>query len=263
MIRLIVNGAAGRMGRLIVSEAAEAADFKLVAALEAPGHPEIGSDAGEIAGAGVLGVPVSADPLPEADVLTDFSAPGAATARAEEAAGNGTAVIVATTGLAADQRARIEALAERVAVLISSNMSVGVNLLFDLARRTARLLAEDYDIEIVEAHHRHKKDAPSGTALSLLRAVCEGREWDPDETAVFGRCGQTGERPVRQVGMHAIRGGEIVGDHTVRFIGPAEQIELTHRAQNREIFARGALRVARFMAEQPAGLYTMAQALGL
>jgi 4-hydroxy-tetrahydrodipicolinate reductase len=264
MKRVIVNGAAGRMGRLIVKGVCEDPELRLVAALEADGHPLLGRDAAELAGLDEpVGVPLAADEMPEADVLVDFSAPAATLARAREAAAKGIALVIATTGLAPEQRAELESLSRDVAVLVSANMSLGVNLVFQLAAEAARMLDESFDIEIVEAHHRHKKDAPSGTALTLLRAVCEARGWNPDQVAVYGRHGHTGERPTHEVAVHAVRGGEVVGDHTVMFIGPAEQVSLRHHAQSREIFASGAVHVARFLAGRAPGLYTMKDALGL
>lgn len=262
--RIIVNGACGRMGQLLVKLTHADPGLALAAAVEAAGHPDLGRDAGEVAACGgKTGVKVSADALPEADVLIDFSAPEATVRRAKEAAGMGTAVLVGTTGVAAEQKAEIEQLADRAAVLISPNMSVGVNVLVDLVRRCAALMGEDFDIEIVEAHHRLKKDAPSGTAKRLLEAACEGRDWDPDEVAVYGREGIVGQRPDKQIGVMAVRGGDVVGEHTVMFIGMGEKVELTHLARSRDIFAQGAIRVAKFLAGKPAGLYTMQDALGL
>jgi len=261
--RIAVNGAAGRMGRLLVRLISQDPGLELTAALEAREHPQLGRDAGELAGVGPVGIPVQSSEVPPTDVLVDFSSPLATIARSKEAARVGAAAVIGTTGMTAEQKSEIESLSAQVPVIISPNMSIGVNLLFSLAAQAASLLDENFDIEIVEAHHRRKKDAPSGTAGRLLEAVCEAKGWTPEDVAVYGREGITGERPCEQIGVHAVRGGDIVGDHTVLFAGPGERIELSHRAQSREIFARGAIRVARFISGKPAGLYAMKDVLGL
>jgi 4-hydroxy-tetrahydrodipicolinate reductase len=255
--RIALNGAAGAMGRRIICLLEEDPRCELAAALERPGHPELGRDAGELAGRGVLGVGLSADMQAEADVLVDFSAPAAAVARAIECAGKGMAVLVGTTGLTPDQRQAIERLADDVPVLIASNMSLGVNLMFRLAAEAAAALPEGYDIEIVEAHHHRKKDAPSGTALTLAERICEALGRDPHEALCYGRQGAVGARPEGQIGIHAVRGGDIVGEHTVILAGEGERLEITHTATSRDIFARGAIRAAAFLASREAGLYTM------
>jgi 4-hydroxy-tetrahydrodipicolinate reductase len=253
-----LSGAAGAMGRQVVRLVAASEDCELVAAVERADHPDLGQDAGELAGAGALGVPLSAELTGEGDVLIDFSAPEAACAGACACAARGMAVVIGTTGLSPEQRRRIEEeAAARVPVLIAPNMSVGVNLLFALAEEVASALGPGYDVEIVEAHHRRKVDAPSGTAMELLRRVCRATGREAESDARHGRRGATGPREAREVGVHAVRGGDIVGDHTVLFAGQGERLELTHRATSREVFARGALRAARFLVEQAPGLYSM------
>lgn len=262
MIQIAVNGAAGRMGRRIVALLQEQEGCCLACALEMAGHAEVGNDAGLLAGVGELGVPVTETISGTPDVLVDFSVPESAVARAAECAGLGVAVVIGTTGLSEGQVQAIETdVALSVPVLIAPNMSVGVNVLFRLVEEVAAALGEDYDVEIVEMHHRRKKDAPSGTALALARSVCRGHGWDPGEVLSFGRQGMTGERPRRQLAIHAVRGGDVAGDHTVIFAGEGERLELTHRASNRDVFVRGALRAAMFLAGKPPGLYSMKDVL--
>lgn len=260
--RLALNGAAGAMGRRIICLLAEDAGCKLAVALERPGHPDLGRDVGELAGRGEVGVPLSTELHAKADVLVDFSAPAAAVERATECAGRRMAVLVGTTGLSEPQRGAIEGLAEAVPVLIASNMSLGVNLLFRLAAQAAAALPEGYDIEIVEAHHHRKKDAPSGTALTLAERICEALGRQPAEVLCYGRQGAVGARPAGEIGIHAVRGGDIVGEHTVILAGEGERLEITHRATSRDIFARGAIRAAAFLASRQAGLYAMRDVVG-
>ncbi len=262
MIRLVVNGAAGRMGRRIIALASEARDCAVVCALERPGHPDLGKDAGLVAGIAELAVRIQETISGAPDVLLDFSTPDACAVRAEECARLGIPVVIGTTGLSEEQHRRIRCeVATRVPVLIAPNMSVGVNLLCMLVGEVASVLGEDYDVEIVEMHHRHKKDAPSGTALQLARCICEKLSWDCGKALLYGRQGMTGERPRRQLAVHAVRGGDGVGDHTVIFAGEGERIELTHRASSRDIFARGALRAARFLVGRAPGLYSIKDVL--
>lgn len=262
MIKVAINGAAGRMGMRLVALASADEQMEVVAALEAEGHERLGRDAGELAGVGALGVPVSSD-WDGAEVLVDFSSPQATLARIEEAERNGTAVVIGTTGLNDEQKARVNHAAKNIPVLFAPNMSVGMNLLFNLVGEVARALGDEYDIEIVEAHHRFKKDAPSGTALGLAERIVEATGRSVTDDLVHGREGQTGERSRREIGMHAVRGGDIVGDHTVYYSTLGERIEITHRAHTRDTFVRGALRAARFLAGKPKGLYHMKDVLGL
>jgi 4-hydroxy-tetrahydrodipicolinate reductase len=250
------------MGRRIIKLLSEDPECRLVCALERPNHPDLGAAAGGLAGAGDLGVTIQSDIEGSPDVLIDFSSPRGCMERAQECAENGIGMVVGTTGLSEDQEREIEQnLARDIAVLKAPNMGLGINLLFELVKNVAQALGEEFDVEIVESHHRRKKDAPSGTALKLADNACEALGWTPDTSIIYGREGLTGERPERQIAVHAVRGGDIVGEHTVLFAGEGERIELTHRASSRDLFARGAVRAARFVAQQPAGLYTMQDVL--
>ncbi len=263
MLQICINGAAGRMGRRLVALVAEAGDLELAAALEAEGHKACGRDAGEVAGVGPLGVPITTTIERSPDVAIDFSEPASAVARAAECADVDAALVIGTTGLDADQVAQLEAIARSVPCVFAPNMSVGINVLANLVRQAAEALGQEYDIEIVEAHHRFKMDAPSGTALQLGRAAAEGLGEHLDEVAVYGRNGMTGERPTGEIGIHAVRAGDIVGEHTVTFATLGERIELRHTAHSRDTFVRGALRAARYVADRPPGLYSMQDVLGL
>ncbi len=264
MTSIIVCGAAGRMGRLLVQLVAAAPEAELVAAVEAPGHPALGRDAGEFAGLPAIGIPLTADYAPTPDSVTlDFTAPEAALAHLAAAATAGAAIVVGTTGLGTTERARAEELARRTRAVIAPNMSVGVAVLEGLVTAATRALANDFDVEIVEIHHRLKRDAPSGTALRLGEVVAQARGSHLAELACFGRSGEPGPRSAHEIGILGVRGGDVVGDHTVLFLGAGERLELTHRAQSRECLARGALRAALWLPAQPRGLYTMRDVLGL
>jgi len=257
-LKIAVNGAAGRMGKRLICLLAEDRSWQLVSATETAGHPAIGKDAGMQAGAEEIGVALTAQIQGSPDVLVDFSTPAASVERATQCAQMGTAVVVGTTGLSAQQMREMRSnVATRVPLLISPNMSVGVNALFALAEQVARALGDQWDIEIIEAHHSRKKDAPSGTAVRLAEIMCATRGWDPPETLCYGRQGTVGERPAMQIGVHAVRGGDIVGTHTILFAGRGETLELKHSATSRDIFAAGALQAARFLVGKPPGLYAM------
>lgn len=260
---LVINGAAGRMGRRLVALASEDAELKVVAALERSAHPDLGKDAGFLAGTGPLGVPLTDTLSASADVLIDFSSPDSTRQRLAECLARHVGMVIGTTGLTEQVQEDIRHASSTIPILYSPNMSVGVNLLFQLVGQVARVLGKAYDIEIVEAHHRFKKDAPSGTARRLAELVAESLSLNLDQAACYGRQGITGERPAQQIGIHAIRGGDIVGEHTVSFIALGERVELRHVAQSRDTFVRGALRAAKFLAGKPPGLYTMEHALGL
>lgn len=265
MIQAAVFGSAGRMGQAILRASRRIPDIRIVAALETPQCTAIGQDAGMLAGIGNIGVVIDANPLSAlkmADVAIDFSAPEATAEHARLAAECRKALIVGTTGLNDDQSAAVRAAARTIPVVWAANMSLGMNLLFSLTRQAARILRQ-YDIEIIETHHRHKKDSPSGSALRLAEAAADGAGLDLKTSAVYGREGLVGERPNKQIGIHAIRGGDVVGDHTVLFAEDGERVELTHKASNRECFAMGALKAALWIASQPAGLYSMRDVLGL
>ncbi|GEJ59359.1 4-hydroxy-tetrahydrodipicolinate reductase [Anaeromyxobacter diazotrophicus] len=265
MIRVVVTGVSGRMGGHILRGAREEG-FQLTGATERPGFAA-GLDAGTAAGLPPLGVPVSADLRQAlrggADVVIDFTSFEASAAHAELCAAERVALVVGSTGFTKEARARVEAAARQVPVVLSPNMSVGVNVLFELVRQAAAVLGDAYDVELVEMHHRKKKDAPSGTAMRLAEVAAEALGRDPAKDLAFARHGIIGERPPREIGVQTLRGGDVVGEHTVYFVGEGERLELTHRATSRDQFARGALRAARWVAGRAPGLYDMADVLGL
>jgi 4-hydroxy-tetrahydrodipicolinate reductase len=253
------------MGRTLVEAVLGCGDLALAAALEAPGHPQLGRDAGEAVGA-TSGVRLTADvdaAVAAADCLVDFTQPGATIGHVQACAAAGTAAVVGTTGFTPDQKAGIVAAARRIPIVMAPNFAVGVNAVFKLAELAARILGEGYDVEIVEAHHRHKVDAPSGTALRLGEAVAAARGRDLKSCAIHGRQGITGERDPRAIGFHAIRGGDIVGEHTVIFAGEGERVEVAVRSGSRMTYALGALRAARWLQGKRPGLYDMFDVLGL
>jgi 4-hydroxy-tetrahydrodipicolinate reductase len=261
-VRLAVNGAAGRMGQRIVALAHQDADLEVVAAIDAPSSPALGRDAGEIAGIRTIGVPITSElPLSvHPDCVIDFSTPAGTKAILAVCVARQIPLIIATTGHSAEQKAEIEAAAHQTAILFSPNMSLVVNLLFKLTRITAEVLrGKGFDVEIIERHHRFKKDAPSGTALrfaEIIREVQGGR-------FIYGREGLTGERSAEEIGIHAIRGGDNVGEHTIIFTTLGETLELVHKGHSRDSYARGALLAAKYLANRPAGRYTMDDVLGL
>jgi 4-hydroxy-tetrahydrodipicolinate reductase len=265
-MRLIVAGAGGRMGRTLIKAIVEADGLTLAGAVEGPGSPVIGWDAGELAGLGKLGMPVAADPAPllaEADGLIDFTIPAATLALAEIAARRGCVHIVGTTGLSGEHDKLIAEAGKRAIIVKSGNFSMGVNLIAALAKRVAKTLDDSFDIEIVEMHHKGKIDAPSGTALMFGRAAAEGRGIDLAKHSARGRDGETGARRRGDIGFASLRGGTVVGEHSVIFAGPAERVELVHRAEDRMIFARGALAAATWARKQKPGVYSMSDVLGL
>jgi 4-hydroxy-tetrahydrodipicolinate reductase len=265
-MRLIVAGAGGRMGRTLVKAITEIEGVTLVGAADAPVSAVIGRDAGELAGVGANGVPVAADVEPllaNADGLVDFTIPAATIVLAEIAAKRGLVHVIGTTGLSAENDKLIAIAAQRSAIVKSGNMSLGVNLVEALVRRVAKALDEDFDIEIVEMHHNKKIDAPSGTALMFGRAAAQGRGITLEQHSERGRDGHTGARERGAIGFASLRGGTVVGDHTVTFAGPAERIELVHKAEDRMIFARGAVKAALWARGRKPGLYSMADVLGL
>jgi 4-hydroxy-tetrahydrodipicolinate reductase len=265
-MRLIVAGAGGRMGRTLVRAIAETPGMVLAGATEAAGSPLVGEDSGVLAGLPANRVPLVSEVKPlaiAADAIIDFTVPAATVAFAALAADANVVHIIGTTGLSSDDEAKVTAAARKTAIVKSGNMSLGVNLLAALARRVAKTLDDEFDIEILEMHHNKKVDAPSGTALLLGRAAAAGRGVDLDQHAVRSRDGHTGARERGALGFATLRGGTVVGEHSVIFAGPAERIELTHRAEDRMIFARGALRAAVWARGQKPGLYTMSDVLGL
>lgn len=262
MVRIAVAGAAGRMGARIISMAAQDPTFDLVAALEVSVSDKVGDDAGELAGLGRTGLPIQDHTETEFDVLIDFTTPKGTIHWLEYCITYGRAIVIGTTGHTPEQLAAIEEAASQIPVLKASNMSVGMNLMFRLVAQMAKALGDDYDVEIVESHHRFKADAPSGTALSLLQSIMEatGRG---KEDVVHGREGQTGQRPPRQIGVHALRVGDTVGEHEVHFGALGETLMLRHSAHTRDTFVKGALRAAAWLAGRPAGRYDMADVLGM
>jgi 4-hydroxy-tetrahydrodipicolinate reductase len=265
-IRLLIAGAGGRMGRALVRAATETKGFAVSGAFEGKGASGLGQDAGDLAGVGSLGVKIVADPAPllkKADAILDFTLPAATVALAELAAKHELVHVIGTTGLSAADEKKIAAAAKSAVIVKSGNMSLGVNLLAALAKRVAKALGDDFDIEILEMHHRKKIDAPSGTALLLGQAVADGRGTYLEKRKVVSREGHTGARRSGDIGFASLRGGTVVGEHSVIFAGPYERVELTHRAEDRAIFANGALAAARWGTKRKPGLYSMADVLGL
>ncbi len=265
MIKIAINGALGRMGTRILHLACQSQDFKVVGAFEHAKHDALGKELGSVLGFGeplkVHISTLSARTLKGADVMIDFSSPeGVETSlKAAEAAQAG--LVIGTTGVDAEGLGQIKKASKNIAILFSPNMSIGANFLFEIARTAAARLKSGYDIEIIEAHHRLKKDAPSGTAKKIAQVIAEEKGWDLKKVARYGREGLTGERPVNELGIHVIRGGDIVGEHTVLFSGPGETIELKHTALSRDAFAKGALVAALFVSKKKTGLYTMTDVL--
>jgi len=265
MPKIAIAGVAGRMGRTLVELARAEPELSLVAGFEAPGSPFLGQDIGLLAGGSALGVGVAADSelrTTDFDVLIDFTTIEATLAHLEDCVASGRRIVIGTTGFG-DKRALIEAAAGQIGVVFAPNMSVGVNLCFKLLELAAQVLGDEVDVEIVEAHHRHKLDAPSGTAVRMGEVVADVLGRDLKDCAVYGRQGITGARDRKTIGFATVRAGEIVGDHTVMFVGAGERVEITHRAQSRATFAGGALRAARWLAARGPGLYDMQDVLGL
>jgi 4-hydroxy-tetrahydrodipicolinate reductase len=263
---IIVGGAAGRMGMRIVALLGEAPGLRLAAALEAASHPSLGRDAGEVAGAGRLGIPISGDPkaaISQDRMLVEFSVPEASLEHLRLIAAAGGRAVIGTTGFSAAQREEIAALARRAAILVAPNMSVAVTLAFTVLALMAKALGDSYDVEITETHHRFKKDAPSGTAVRMAEVIAEALGRDLSQVGVYGRHGLPGERTGKEIGVMSLRSGDVVGEHTVSFGTLGERLELTHRAHSRDTFARGALRAAQWMVGRPPGLYSMHDVLGI
>jgi 4-hydroxy-tetrahydrodipicolinate reductase len=266
MTNICIVGAGGRMGRTLIEAVGQAEGLALTAATEQPGSSLLGADAGEVAGVGRLGVAIGDDPaaLTDAfDVLIDFTRPEGTLRHLEICRSAGRAMVIGTTGFTDEQKPRIRDAAKEIPVVFAPNMSVGVNLCLKLLELTARVLGEEVDIEVIEAHHRHKVDAPSGTALRMGEVVAQALGRDLAQCAVYGREGTTGERDRRTIGFETIRAGDIVGEHTVMFAGPGERVEITHKASSRMTFARGAVRAAAWLRGRPAGLYDMQDVLDL
>jgi 4-hydroxy-tetrahydrodipicolinate reductase len=265
LTKVIITGAAGRMGKRLVSLVQESKSLQLVGATETKGHPDLGKDAGDLAGCGHLDVSLTDDlakALPQVDVVVDFTSPAATLNHLAQAVQHKRAMVIGTTGFSPDEMNQLRKHAESIPCVQAPNMSVGINVLLQIIGKVAQALGDDYDLEIIDIHHNKKKDAPSGTALILAEALAAAKGWDLQETGVYSRHGIIGERSQKEIGIQTVRAGDIVGDHTVLYGGPGERIEITHRAHNRDPFARGALRAAEWLVNQPPGLYGMADVLG-
>jgi 4-hydroxy-tetrahydrodipicolinate reductase len=262
MTRIAIAGAAGRMGRRIAALAIAAEQFDIVSALEAAGHEALGQDAGALAGAGAFGVAVTETLTDAPDVLIDFSRPEGTLHWLDVCRAHRIRMVIGTTGLTASQAAAVADAAADVAIVRAANYSLGINVLLDVVATVAAALGPDCDVEIAEAHHRFKADAPSGTAIMLARSICEAAGKDYDASAVFGRRGRRKRRP-GEIGLHALRLGDTVGEHAVHFGTVGETVTVAHAAHSRDTFARGALRAARWVADKPAGLYDVRDVLGL
>jgi 4-hydroxy-tetrahydrodipicolinate reductase len=263
--RIAIAGASGRMGRMLIEAVRDASDCALAGALDMPGSPTIGSDAGAFLGFD-SGVPIAADlraGLQGAQVLIDFTRPEGTLAHLAVCRELGVQAVIGTTGFSEAQKAEIADIARDIAIVMAPNMSVGVNVTLKLLEMAAKALSTGYDIEIIEAHHRHKVDAPSGTALKMGEVIAEALGRDLKDCAVYAREGVTGERDPSSIGFSAIRGGDIVGDHTVLFAGTGERIEIAHKSASRTTYAQGSLRAVRFLATRKAGLFDMFDVLGL
>jgi 4-hydroxy-tetrahydrodipicolinate reductase len=266
VIKAVVAGASGRMGKRLVALLRESGDFQVVGATERKDHPDLGRDAGEAAGVGPIGVAIVTaidKALPGAQVLLDFTSPVAAMGDLEAASQAGVAAVVGTTGLSQSDLARVRELSKKIPIMQSPNMSVGVNVLYGVLAQVAKSLGDGYDIEVIEAHHHFKKDSPSGTADRMAQVLAEALGRDLRKAGVYGRHGIVGERTREEIGVHAIRAGDIVGEHTILFGGMGERIEITHRAHSRDNFAYGALRAARWIVGKSPALYDMLAVLGL
>ena len=261
--KLIVVGAAGRMGKRILSLAIDAGKFDIIAAIEGKDHPDIGKDAGLVAAAGPVNIKLDSVYPAGADVAIDFSTPQAADKTVDYCLGNGVALVLGTTGLTDEQKAKIKTASEKIPVIYGTNMSVGMNVLFALVGKTASMLGDEYDIEIVEQHHRFKKDAPSGSALTLAENICKATGRDFPGCLVQGRSGKDALRQKGTIGIHAVRAGDITGKHEIIFSTLGETITLNHTAHSRDGFARGALRAAEWLVGKKPNLYSMADVLGL
>ena len=265
-INVTVTGAAGRMGKRLVALVSESSRLRLAGATEAPGHPALGKDTGEVAGCGPLGIALTDDlaqTLAQSDVVIDFTAPSATLHHLAQAVEHKRAMVIGTTGLSPDEMDQLRRHAASIPCVQAPNMSVGITVLLQIIGKVAQALGDDYDLEIIDTHHNKKKDAPSGTALKLGDVLAAAKGWDLEDAGVYARHGLVGERTNNEIGIQSVRAGDIVGDHTVLYAGPGERIEITHRAHNRDPFAHGALRAAEWVVNQPPGLYGMADVLGL
>lgn len=266
MVKIVMAGAAGRMGRAILKLAHEDKEIKIIGGLESKGSPFLNSDIGELIGVPSVGAKVVSDAgsvLSKADVLIDFTHASAVSGNLKAVQKTKTGYVLGTTNLNAGHLKSLKTASKKIGIVQAPNMSIGVNLLFGLTEIAAHILSEDYDAEISEIHHRHKKDSPSGTAAKLLEIIARERKKSIEKDVVFGRKGDIGARPRGEIGVMALRGGDVVGDHTVHFFGEGERLELTHKASSRDAFAKGALVAAKFLKKHKRGLFDMRQVLGM
>lgn len=266
MTKAIVAGAAGRMGGRIIHMIRQSGNVELTAAFERPDHPSVGQDIGQIVGLGTLGIKVAGslqEVIGRGDVLIDFTTPEATLENIRLASAQGVSMVIGTTGIAGEMLRDLTQLAKGIPCVMAPNMSVGVNVMFRIAAETAKLLGHDYDMEILEVHHRMKKDAPSGTAMRLAQILAAAAGRDLEKVAIYERKGMIGQRTPEEIGIQTWRAGDITGEHTVMFGGIGERLELIHRAHNRDNFARGAVRAAHWVVKRPPGLYDMQDVLGL
>lgn len=262
MVKLGVNGACGRMGLRIMSLATDDNNITLSQAIESDNNPNLGKDVGVLLNTDDIGVKVSNKLDPDnIDVLIDFSAPVVTVERAKECGENGIGIVIGTTGLSEEQKEELIKASKKTACLLAPNMSVGVNLLFDIVSQVTKAIGDECEIEVIETHHKFKKDAPSGTALKIVEKICDSSERTMDNDVIYGRCGQTGERKKNQIGVHAVRLRDTIGVHKVIFDGRDECIEITHDAHSRDAFASGAITAAKFIANSKPGFYSMSDVL--
>ena len=264
MIRVTITGVCGRMGRCITRGIAQQPDMQLVGAVQYPSHPQIGNDAGVVAGISEIGVAITGkldDVLHSSDVIIEFSKPEATIQHLQQVVDTDKAMVLGTTGFTTDALTSIKTLASRTRCVMAPNMSLGVNVMIQALELIAKALGNDYNIEVIEAHHTHKADSPSGTALRVAETITTALERDLEEVGVYSRHGIVGARPKKQIGIHAVRGGDIAGDHTVLFATEGEQLSVVHRAHSPEAFAKGAIRAARWVINAPKGLHDVSEVL--
>jgi 4-hydroxy-tetrahydrodipicolinate reductase len=265
-IPVVVAGAAGRMGGRIICLAVDDPELEVVGCFERDGHPLAGREAGQVTGCGPIGLKIAsslAEVIDKCEVIIDFTEPQASLSHLKQAAAKGKAIVIGTTGMSPEMLAEVRRVAPKTRCMMAPNMSAGVNVMFKVVAQVAAVLGPGYDIEIVEAHHRMKKDAPSGTAVKLAQVAAEALGRDLAKVGRYERKGLIGARTIEEIGVQTLRGGDIVGEHTVMFAGIGERLEITHRAHSRDNFARGALRAAKWIVGQPPGLYDMQDVLGL
>ncbi len=266
MTKVIISGSGGKMGQRLVHLALNSKGIKLVGAIERKGHPLVGQNAGKSIEGGKAGILITTDlekALAEGEVVIDFSLPEASLEAIQTVAKHKKAMVIGTTGFSKREMELVHQFTKKIPCVMAPNMSVGINVMFKIIEELAKILGEDYDIEILEAHHRHKKDAPSGTALKMAQIVATALDCDLEKVAIYSRRGLVGERQKKEIGIQSIRAGEIIGEHTMIFAGTGESLEVTHRAQSRDNFARGALEAAKWVVKKPPGLYDMLDVLEL